>query len=132
MYTPDLEEPAIKQINNFNNPRALHKMYDFVQLISAEEGMHSNDFLTEKKHIPSIFLISLTKSGLFAHNKSWSSTYVGYFWTAVESSSQINIIILGKERFGKKMLHTGDSPSAGHFSLWKCGLKTSALLSGAI
>lgn len=77
-------------------------MYDFVQLISAELGMHSNDFSTEKKHMPSIFLISLSKSGLFSHNMSWSSPYVGYFWATVESSSQINIIILRKERFGKK------------------------------
>lgn len=73
-------------------------MYDFVQLISAEAGMYSDDFfLSEKKHMPSIFLISLTKSGLFSHSKSWSSTYMGYFWATVELSSQINIIILRKE-----------------------------------
>lgn len=77
-------------------------MYDFVQLISAEAGMQSDDFSTEKKHMPSIFLISLTKSGLFSRSKSWSFTYVGYFWATVESSSQINIITTRKERFGKK------------------------------
>lgn len=102
-------------------------MYDFVQLISAEAGMQSDDFSTEKKHMPSIFLISLTKSGLFSRSKSWSFTYVGYFWATVESSSQINIITTRKERFGEKMLHAGDSSSAGHFSLWKCGFEGSCL-----
>lgn len=93
-------------------------MYDFVQLISVEEireGMHSDYFSTEKKHMPSIFLISLTKSGLFSHSKSWSFTYVGYFWAIIERSSQINISILRKEEFWKKILRTGDSPAAGHF-----------------
>lgn len=63
-------------------------MYDFVQLISAEAGTYSKDISFEKKHMPSIFLISLTKSGLFSHSKSWSSTYMGRFWATVEISSQ--------------------------------------------
>lgn len=40
-------------------------MYDFVQLISAEERTYSNGILSVRKHMPSIFLISLTKSGCF-------------------------------------------------------------------
>lgn len=40
-------------------------MFDFVQLISAEERTYSNGILSVRKHMPSIFLISLSKSGCF-------------------------------------------------------------------
>lgn len=74
-------------------------MDDFVQLISAKAETYRNDILSESKHMPSIFLISFTKRALFSYSKSQISTYMGYFWTTVEISSQINIIIVRKEWF---------------------------------
>lgn len=80
-------------------------MCDFVQLIPAEAGTYSNDISSEKNHMPSIFLISLTKSSLFSHSKCWSSTCMVYFWEILEISLQINTITFRKELFWGKNAH---------------------------